>query len=144
MGKIAKVVGGIFVLAIIGQFLDDTPSLNNRLAEAIISGQATAEQWADYNKALNEKARLCVISAANEKAKAGAWNPDALSIDYTSAYAAGDYVTENNRDPNPSFTGSVAMSGTNAFGATIKSRVDGFGVMKLEKDGSKYEIRCRY
>jgi hypothetical protein len=143
MRLLGKIFVGFLVLAFLGMLFDDTPSLNNRLAEAIITGKATDAQWEEYNKVLNHEAELCVIVAANERAKSGAWNPDGIAIDYTSAYAAGDYVTSKNRNANPSYSGSVAISGTNAFGATVKSRVDGFGTMRLEKDGSNYDIRCR-
>ena len=143
MRLLGKIFVGFLVLAFLGMLFDDTPSLNNRLGEAIMTGKATDAQWEEYNKVLNHEAKLCVVVAANAKAKAGAWNPDGIAIDYTSAYAADDYVASNNRNPNPSYSGSVALSGTNAFGATVKSRVEGFGTMRLEKDGSKYVIRCR-
>jgi hypothetical protein len=143
MRLVGKIFVGFILLGILGTIFDGKPSLTNNLAEAILSGDATAEQWEKYNKILNEEAELCVIISAKDRATAGAWNPDGISVDYTSAYATGDYLTENNRDPNPLYSGSVAISGTNAFGAIVKSRIDGFGTMQLEKDGSNYKIRCR-
>jgi hypothetical protein len=143
MGKVAKVVGGILVLVVIGKLMDDTPSLTNSLGEAISSGNASPEQWEEYNKVLDEHGRLCVIVAAQEQAKSGAWNPDSISVDYTTGFVNEDYAASGNRNPSPAFSGSVAISGTNAFGGTVKTWVEGYGVMSLEKDGSSFEIRCR-
>lgn len=119
-----------------------TTYVKSSLAESLISGNADDRDWNAYNELLNEKVILCVSQNGGENARSGAWNPDSIGVDYSSSQPFNDFVKENNREIDPSFSGSVVVSGTNAYGAVIKSRVEAYGIIKLTQIDGEYLLLC--
>ena len=148
MGLVKKIVIGFFVLAFLGMIFGDgdkaTGKVSSSLGEAIISGNAIEEQWNEYNAVLDARAPFCVCFAAQQMSKNGAWNSDSVSADCSTSFARENFVSDGNRVVNPAFNGSVSVSGMNAFGAIVKTNVNGYGFFKLSKDGGSYSAECKF
>jgi hypothetical protein len=148
MGLVKKVVIGFFALGFLGIILSDGDKaigkMSGNLGDAILSGKATDEQWNEYNAVLDARAPFCVCFAAQQLSKNGAWNSDSVSADCSTSFARENFVSDGNRLVNPAFNGSVSVSGMNAFGATVKTNVNGYGFFKLSKDGGKYSAECNF
>jgi hypothetical protein len=148
MGLVKKLVIGFFALALLGMIFGDgdkaTGKMSVALGEAIRSGSATDKQWNEYNAVLDARAPFCVCFVAQQLSKDGAWNEDSVSADCSTSFSRENYVGDQNRVVNPVISGSVSVSGMNAFGATVKTNVSVSGFFDLTKDGGKYNAECSY